>query len=137
MVIIYNKLIPFGRYTTINIFTMLFTKKKKLNEKILNHEKIHSVQMIEMAIVALLIMILVCFITKISYWWILLSLCSFYIWYCIEYIFVRFFHKKQNNAYHDISLEEEAYQFENDMEYLKNRKLFKWVDYLSIKSYKK
>lgn len=58
----------------------------------------------------------------------------FYLWYGIEYLIVRLFHKKQNDAYHDVSFEEEAYNNQSDQEYLQNRRKFAWLDYIKIKS---
>ena len=42
----------------------------------------------------------------------------YYIWYGIEYLIVRLFFKKQNDAYHDVSFEEEAYMNQNNYMYL-------------------
>ena len=137
MIIIKNNFIPFGRYTTMNLFGLFFTKRDNLRDDIINHEKIHSVQILELAIVGILITLLLIFIFNISYWYLLLGGSLFYIWYLIEYMFVRFFHKKQNDGYHDISLEEEAYNNEDDLNYLDNRKWFAWFKYLKPKSYKK
>lgn len=137
MIIIKNNFIPFGNYSTINLFGLLFTKRDSLRDDIINHEKIHSTQILELAIVGVLTILLLTFIFNISYWYLLLGGSLFYIWYVIEYIFVRFFHKKQNYAYHDISLEEEAYNNEDDLNYLDNRKWFAWFKYLKPKSYKK
>lgn len=137
MIIIKNNFIPFGNYSTINLFGLLFTKRDSLRDDIINHEKIHSTQILELAIVGVLTILLLTFIFNISYWYLLLGGSLFYIWYVMEYMFVRFFHKKQNNAYHDISLEEEAYNNEDDLNYLDNRKWFAWVKYLKPKSYKK
>lgn len=36
-----------------------------------------------------------------------LLLIFFYLWYGIEYLIIRLFHKKQNDVYHDVSFEEE------------------------------
>lgn len=137
MLIIKNNIIPFNGYSTINILGVLFTKKDKLSERTINHESIHSAQMLEMSTVGLIIMILLCSITTLSWWFVLLSCLTFYVWYIIEYIIVRFFHKKQNDSYHDISFEEEAYANEYDFEYLKYRKLFSWFKYISPNSNKK
>jgi hypothetical protein len=57
----------------------------------------------------------------------------FYIWYGIEYLIVRCFHKKQKDGYHDVSFEEEAYNNELDYNYLDNRKHFSWIKYLKVK----
>lgn len=103
---------PFGRYNTINIFTVLFTKLEYLTLKIINHESIHSAQMREMLFI------------------------FFYIWYSIEYLVIRFFHKTQNSAYRDVSFEEEAKEHEDDANYLKHRKHFAWFKYIKIKDRK-
>lgn len=137
MIIIKNNFIPFGRYTTMNLFGLFFTKRDNLRDDIINHEKIHSIQILELAIVGILITLLLIFIFNISYWYLLLGGSLFYIWYIIEYLFVRFFHKRQNDGYHDISLEEEAFNNEDDLNYLDNRKWFAWFKYLKPKSYKK
>jgi hypothetical protein len=58
----------------------------------------------------------------------------YYLWYGIEYVIVRLFHRKQNNAYHDISFEEEAHNNDENVEYLKTRKHYAWIKYVKIKS---
>lgn len=110
MRIIKTSWFPFGCYSTINLFGILFTKKDYLSTRTINHESIHTAQMKEMLYI------------------------FFYIWYGLEYIFIRIFHKKQNSAYHDISFEEEAYNNENDINYLVNRKHYTWLKYVKLKS---
>ena len=136
MIIIHNKIIPFGNYSTINLFTLLFTKKNKLSDRTINHERIHSSQIFEMGLVGCCLMLLIWLLTDISPWWILLGIPSFYFWYCIEYCIVRFFHLQQNDAYHDISLEEEAYLNDTDLNYHKCRKPFAWLKYIGVCSIK-
>lgn len=110
MIIVKNKIIPFGSYNTINLFGILFTKSDYLSPITINHERIHTKQMLELLIV------------------------GYYLWYIIEYIIVRFFHKKQNDAYHDISFEEEAHNNDNNLHYLDNRKHFAWWKYVRLRS---
>ena len=110
MLIVKNSWFPFGGYSTINICGILFTKKKEIDERTYVHESIHTKQMIEMLFI------------------------FFYLWYGIEYLILRFFHKSQNCTYHDVSFEEEAYEHENDISYLKIRKRYAWFHYLKIKS---
>lgn len=110
MKIIHNKLIPFGDYSTINLFGILFTKKDKLSKTTINHELIHTAQMKEMGYI------------------------FFYLWYVIEYCLIRLFHRKQGDAYHDISFEEEAYNNQYDLSYLDKRKHYSWIKYIKIKS---
>lgn len=112
MKVIVNNIFPFGKYETINIFGLLFTKSKEpLSDKTINHESIHTAQMKEMLFI------------------------FFYLWYGIEYILIRLFHKKQNTAYHDISFEEEAYNNDKNLNYLNERKPYAWFKYIKIKSY--
>lgn len=113
MKIIKTKHFPPGNYSTLNFFGILFTKSKSLSQYTINHEAIHTAQMKEL-------------------WYI-----PFYLWYGLEYLFVRFFHKKQNDAYHDVSLEEEAYNNQYDLNYLQNRKKFAWWEFIKPKSYEK
>lgn len=115
MKVIQNKFIPFKGYKYINLFGLIFTRdKSKITNVEYNHEKIHLKQMQEML-------------------WIF-----FYIWYILEYCiiwFLRLF-DKQNIKYHDISLEEEAFNNQYDFEYTKNRKHYSWLKYIRIWSYK-
>lgn len=110
MIIIHNKIIPFGDYSTMNLFGILFTKSKTLSDTTINHESIHTEQMKEMGFI------------------------FFYIWYIIEYLIVQCFHNSQSGGYHDISFEEEAYNNQNNLDYIKTRKHYNWKQYLKIKS---
>ena len=112
MIIIKNKFIPFKGYKAINLFGILFTKDSLSNIDI-NHEKIHTKQMIETLFI------------------------GFYIWYGLEYLIIRLFNlkDKQNDCYHEISLEEEAYNNDDNLEYLDNRKPFSWLKYIKINTY--
>lgn len=90
----------------INIFGILFIKGegKTITELDIRHEKIHSKQMLELFFV------------------------GYYLWYAIEYA-VRFFINK-GEAYKNISFEREAYINDDNINYLKERKLYAWVKYL-------
>ena len=118
MKIIYNKWIPFKGYLAINLFGVLFvrgTKEDMVNDitaEVINHESIHTVQMKEMGYI------------------------FFYLWYVLEYLCIRLFHKKQGDAYADVSFEEEAYNNDQNLDYLKQRKHYAWLKFIKIKSAK-
>lgn len=135
MIVIKNKIIPFGKYVCINLFGILFTKKDLLEEDI-NHENIHTVQLLELIPIGIIIISFVDLFVDMSLWWYLLSICTFYIFYCIEYLFIRLFHKRQNDAYHDVSFEEEAHINDKNLTYLKTRKRYSSFKYIKIKSNK-
>lgn len=106
MKIIYNNLIPFKGFAAINLFGILFVRKGiKVSEGMINHEAIHTEQMKEMLYI------------------------FFYLWYVVEWI-VRLFLK--GNAYRNISFEKEAYTYENNIDYLKTRETFNWINFLNI-----
>lgn len=114
MKIIYNRFIPFKGYKAMNFFGILFVRGKSsdpIDEVTINHESIHTKQLKEML-------------------WIF-----FYIWYGIEYLIVRFKAHCQGCAYHDISLEEEAHNNDNNLNYLSQRKHYAWWKYIKIGSY--
>lgn len=127
--IIRNKIIPFGNYIAINLFGMVFTKVE-LDEIDINHENIHTRQMLEVSIVSTFIILCLIGIFNISARWLLLAIPSYYIIYCIEYLCIRLLHTKQSCAYHDISFEEEAHNNDSNLDYLKSRKYFSWIKYL-------
>ncbi len=82
----------------------IYIKEKYIdNQKTINHEKIHWKQQIEMLIL------------------------FFYLWYFIEWL-IRLI--TTNDAYHSISFEKEAYDNDDNLDYLKSRKLYSWIKYL-------
>lgn len=99
-----NTFIPFKGFCAINLFGLLFVRKEckgKLNERVYNHERIHTAQMKELGYI------------------------FFYIIYFIEWL-VRLF--MRGNAYRNISFEKEAYSYEYDLDYLNTRKHFaQWM----------
>ena len=104
MKIIHNNFIPFGRYNIVNICGILFIKgNAELTQKEYNHESIHSAQIIEMFIV------------------------GFYLWYVAEYIYYRLNGLSKLLAYHAISFEREAYENDDNLDYLKTRKKYNWI----------
>jgi len=95
-------------FVGITLFPFIFLKDKslKLNKTLVNHEKIHIKQQLEMFVI------------------------FFYTWYLIEY-FIRLIHyKNKYEAYKNISFEREAYDNESNLLYLKNRKLYSFLNYL-------
>ena len=110
MIIIHNKIIPFGNYKIINLFSMLFTKSKNLSDKDINHERIHSYQMLELGILGCAIILLLSFLFDFSFLWSLCGILSFYLWYCVEYVIVRFFHEYRCKEAHVFQPWEELQQ---------------------------
>ena len=107
MKIIRNKFIPFQGYKAMNLFGVLFVRKgASISDKTVNHEKIHTAQIKEMFYV------------------------FFYVWYVIEWL-IRL---PKGNAYRNISFEREAYDNQNDLNYLKSRKRFDFAKYIKIKN---
>lgn len=124
-----NNYFPFGRYSSINICGILFTKRDNVSEITINHEKIHSKQIFELLVI------------------------FFYLWYVIEW-FIRFipmrgfksYWQKSNkkglfklmyvlgeishNAYRKIGFEKEAYSNQFNFNYLNTRSKYKFIKYI-------
>lgn len=111
MKVIYNKYIPFKGYVAINLFGIIFARKEfnPISERTLNHERIHTVQMKELLFV------------------------FFYLWYGIEWIIRLIQYRDRKEAYLNISFEREAYVNQSNTDYLKSRKYYQNLKYLSIK----
>lgn len=134
MIVIKNKFIPFKGYETINLFGILFTRDDYIDPIEYNHENIHSVQWVECTVLAICVIIILCIFCNLSFWCILFAPLIYYIQYCMEYIIIRYFHKKQKDAYHDVSFEEEAYANEQNLNYNNTRVPFAWIKYIKLKS---
>lgn len=105
MKVIRNKLLPLKGFAAINLFGILFVRKdSKITDRLLNHEAIHTAQMKELGYI------------------------PFYVLYLIEWFIKLIINKLDNNkAYKSISFEREAYDNQNNLEYLKNRKNYEWL----------
>ena len=79
--------------------------RNKLNEQTLNHEKIHIKQQQELLLVGFYLL---------------------YIYYWLKGVWI---YRDFYIAYHSIPFEQEAYDYETDMGYLKSRKRFTWWNY--------
>lgn len=95
-------LITFGWASGITLAPFgIYLKEKHFGDiRIINHESIHWKQQLEMLIV------------------------FFYLWYFIEWIIKIF--TSSGSAYRSLSFEREAYDNENDFNYLETRKHFAW-----------
>lgn len=100
-VIVKKFLIPKG-YSGLTVFPFIILSNKTdiTNQIMLNHEKIHIKQQIELLIL------------------------PFFVWYFVDFLiqFVKF--GNINQAYRNIIFEKEAYQNEHNLNYLKTRKFF-------------
>lgn len=99
MIILSKYLVPRG-YTGLAVYPFVFLKHKhlKFDTILINHEKIHLKQQLELLVV------------------------PFFLLYTLEFC-VRFIqYKNWYLAYRNISFEREAYSNEHNLIYLKNRK---------------
>lgn len=133
MIIIRNKFIPFPGFKALNFMGILFVRgSAKITDRTLNHERIHSRQIIE--VIALSLFPLTIYLHFGGKWFIgaLFSLFSYYIWYVIEWVIHLMMGKGKHEAYRSISFENEAYSNDADLNYLKKRKLFNFLDYIKL-----
>ena len=108
-IIVTKYLIPKGfRGITIFPFVLLRNQTDVSNLIILNHERIHIRQQLELLIL------------------------PFFIWYGVEFLIRLLISKDKIQAYRNISFEKEAYHNENNLTYLSNRKLFSFMKYFRL-----
>jgi len=104
----WTRLFSAGKARAVTIFPFIFLLEKasKHDHTLLNHERIHIRQALELCIL------------------------PFYLWYGIEFlcrfIQLRNFHR----AYLHISFEREAYNHEEDINYLKKRPYWNFLKYI-------
>lgn len=106
MIFISKYIVPKG-FAGITLFPFIFLKKKDLKHDhlLINHEKIHLKQQKELGIL------------------------FFYIFYGLEWFIKIFKYKNSYLTYQNLSFEREAYQNENNLLYLKNRKFWSFINY--------
>jgi len=106
-VIIAKYLIPNG-YRGLTVFPFVFIKYAfdSENKVLVNHEKIHIRQQMELLVL------------------------PFFLWYFVEYAVRLLQYKNANLAYRNISFEREAYANEINLDYVKTRRFFSFLKYM-------
>ncbi|MBW7676506.1 hypothetical protein [Chryseobacterium chendengshani] len=108
MIIVCQKFLKNTKINGITLYPFIFIKnaEDKRNRVLINHEKIHLRQQLELLII------------------------FFYIAYVLEYYYHLLQLKDGHRAYLAISFEREAYANEHDLDYLKKRKFWSSWKYL-------
>ncbi|WP_081615903.1 hypothetical protein [Capnocytophaga cynodegmi] len=101
MIRVCKRLIPKG-YRAITLYPFIFVRERmdKNNAVLINHERIHLRQQAELLVV------------------------FFYLWYLLDFLWKYAKYRNWNRAYRNIIFEREAYNNENDLQYLRKRKHF-------------
>ncbi|MFN8354657.1 MAG: hypothetical protein U0Y10_09435 [Spirosomataceae bacterium] len=97
--------VPWMRANGMALFPFVLIRKKNPSEVLLNHERIHLYQQVELLII------------------------PFYIWYVLEYGWHRLKGKRHYEAYRSISFEEEAFAHDQDADYLQKRRFWAFWRY--------
>lgn len=88
-------------------FILLKNKAQKQDVELINHERIHHIQQLE------------------------LLLFGFYFLYLVNYLFNLSKYRNHYQAYYNIPFEKEAYKHEKDLSYLSKRKWYNWINFYS------
>lgn len=112
MKILYNKYFPPKDFAAINLLGVIIVRKDYgvLSKEEMNHEIIHTRQMLEMLIIL------------------------FYLFYILEWLIRLVQYRNRIRAYENISFEREAYANMYNLSYLRKRKLFAFVRYYKKKN---
>jgi len=108
MLLVVNKYLFRKRFVGITLWPFVFMKYADLkrDEIFINHERIHLRQQLELLIL------------------------PFFIWYVIEYTIRLLQYRDRYKAYLNISFEREAYANEAQLDYLKHRSFWKFLNFL-------
>lgn len=127
-----NDIFPPKGYKAITILPFIF-HRVVLAWFDVNHEMIHARQQVEMLIVGIVLALV---LATVGYGlWSLLAVPVYFWWYVIEYLIRLALYGNHNEAYRNISTEQEAYNNEKDDAYLDRRRHFAWLAYITKKSY--
>ncbi|MDR2283501.1 MAG: hypothetical protein LBE37_09845 [Sphingobacterium sp.] len=102
-----TNLFSLGRASAVTIFPFIFVQNKILakDEDLMNHERIHIAQALELLVF------------------------PFYVLYCMEFLVRLVYYRKVEEAYLNISFEREAYAKQSDPYYLLTRKIWSFKKY--------
>lgn len=107
MVLISKRVIPKG-YIGLTVFPFIFLKYEhlKTDSVLINHERIHLRQQVELLIL------------------------PFFLIYTVEFLLRLLIERNWRRAYRNISFEKEAYANESDLHYLESRSIWSFLSYL-------
>lgn len=105
MRVIYNRFLPVGSYSAINLFGIVFARsdRGRMRPVDLNHEYIHTLQQRELLFV------------------------FFYLLYVMEWLFWLVRLRSPRRAYYSISFEREAYRHQDEADYRRHRSHYAWA----------
>jgi len=108
MIVLVSKYLISKKYRGITLYPFIIIKNKgdKNDLVLLNHEKIHIRQQVELLVI------------------------PFYLWYFLEFLYRWMQYKDKKKAYLNISFEREAYANEKDLYYLKQRSFWRFKKFL-------
>ena len=107
MILISKYLVPKG-YTGLTVFPFVFLKYNRLknDEVLINHERIHLRQQLELLVL------------------------PFYVFYVVEFLISFVQYRAWKKAYRNISFERESYLNEDNLNYLQTRKFWQFIKYI-------
>lgn len=105
--IVSKYLVPKG-YRGMAVFPFVILRERKDADLpvLMNHERIHIRQQLELLII------------------------PFFIWYFLEYLIRLLRYRDRFKAYRNISFEREAYATESNLKYLEHRKIFAFLKFI-------
>lgn len=109
MIIVCRRLLKNTKINAITLYPFILLKNPadRSNAVLINHEKIHIRQQLELLVI------------------------FFYIWYLVEYYYWYFKLRDGYAAYRSISFEREAYDMEHVHDYLTGRPMFNFRKFMS------
>ena len=129
MKIVKNKYIPFGKFDAMNILGFLFVKEDtKLDDELINHEAIHTVQQYE--ILALSALVALVASNLYASWWYLLIVVAMPIAIYLLAWFIEAILPPYDSAYKDSPFEREAYLNQHNPMYLATRPIGATLKYV-------
>ncbi len=107
MIILINRFFLRKKFTGMTLWPFVILRNKKLKDDIIlmNHEKIHLRQQLELLVI------------------------PFFLFYGIEFVIRLIQYRNRYNAYKNISFEREAYANEENLQYLNQRSFWKFINY--------
>ena len=104
-----NRFVPMGSYMSLCLWPFVFIRTESAgsyDDVADNHERIHALQQREMLII------------------------FFLLWYSLEWLVKAMKYRSFKVAYRNVSFEREAYAYERDLSYMRDRKRYDWIRFL-------
>ena len=140
MITVKNRLFPWFGCTAMTVWPFVFVRSEKEDHYgpvAERHEQIHAHQQLEVLVITVMLLSVLALHGGAPWWSLAVSPFVYFVLYALEWLVRLAIYRDRDEAYRNVSFEQEAYLHQDDTDYLTERRSLFWLGYLPLKTYHK